>query len=115
MNVTIDIRQLGEVSLVDVAGRITLGKNVAALRDVVRGLLSRDCMKILLHLNEVDYIDSAGIGELVSSFTAAANRGAKLKLLNPSRRVRDLLKLAKIYDVFEIHDDEESALKSFSS
>jgi len=99
---------------VDVAGRITLGEGSSTLRDSVREMVSKGQKKILLNLGEVSYIDSSGIGELVSAFTTVTNGGGQLKLLNLTKRVRDLLQITKLYTVFDVHDSEVSAIRSFS-
>jgi anti-sigma B factor antagonist len=98
---------------VDVAGRITLGEGSSALRDTLRGLVSNGQKKILLNLGEVSYIDSSGIGELVSGFTTVTNSGGELKLLNLAKRVKDLLQITKLYTVFDVHEDEAAAVRSF--
>ncbi|HMD69946.1 MAG TPA: STAS domain-containing protein [Bryobacteraceae bacterium] len=107
-------RQIGDVSVVDVAGRITLGEGSSALRDTLRGLVSNGQKKILLNLGEVSYIDSSGIGELVSGFTTVTNSGGQLKLLNLAKRVKDLLQITKLYTVFDVHEDEAEAVRSFA-
>jgi anti-sigma B factor antagonist len=112
--VTLNSRQVGDVTVIDVAGRITLGEGSSALRDAIRDLVAKGGKKILLGLGEVNYIDSSGIGELVSSFTTVSNAGGALKLLNLTKRVKDLLQITKLYTVFEVFDDEASALRSFS-
>jgi anti-sigma B factor antagonist len=112
--VTLNSRQVGDVTVIDVAGRITLGEGSSALRDAIRDLVAKGGKKILLNLGEVNYIDSSGIGELVSSFTTVSNSGGALKLLNLTKRVKDLLQITKLYTVFEVFDDEASALRSFS-
>ena len=114
MSVTLKTRQVGDVTIVDAAGRITLGEGSSALRDTIRDLTSKGSKKIMLNLGEISYIDSSGIGELVSSFTTVANAGGSLKLLNLTKRVQDLLQITKLYTVFEVFDDEAAALKSFS-
>ena len=114
MSVTLNTRQVGDVSVVDVAGRITLGEGSSALRDTLRGLVSGGQKKILLNLGEVSYIDSSGIGELVSGFTTVTNRGGQLKLLNLAKRVKDLLQITKLYTVFDVHEDEAEAVRSFA-
>jgi anti-sigma B factor antagonist len=106
-------RQVGNVSVVDVAGRITLGEGSSNLRDTIRGLLTQGNKSVLLNLGEVSYIDSSGIGELVSGFTSVTNAGGQLKLLNLTKRVTDLLQITKLYTVFEIFDDEAKAVRSF--
>ncbi len=84
------------------------------LRDALRDLVAQGHKKVLLNLSEVSYIDSSGIGELVSAFTSVANQGGTLKLLGLNKRVKDLLQITKLYTVFEVHDDEASAIRSFS-
>jgi anti-sigma B factor antagonist len=99
---------------VDVAGRITLGEGSSALRDLLKDMVGKGQKKILLNLGEVSYIDSSGIGELVSAFTTIANQGGQLKLLNLAKRVKDLLQITKLYTVFDVHDDEAGAIRSFA-
>jgi anti-sigma B factor antagonist len=110
----LNTRQIGDVTVVDVAGRITLGEGSSALRDSVRDMVSQGHTKILLNLGEVSYIDSSGIGELVSAFTTVTNGGGHLKLLNLTKRVKDLLQITKLYTVFDVHDSEVSAIRSFT-
>jgi anti-sigma B factor antagonist len=107
-------RQVEGVTIVDMNGRITLGEGSVILRDTVRGLLTEDRKNILLNLADVTYIDSSGIGELVSAYTNVKNQGGDLKLLNLTKKVHDLLQITKLYTVFEIADDEAVAIKSFS-
>ena len=114
MSVKLTTRQVGDVSVVDVAGRITLGEGSSALRDTLRDMINKNQKKILLNLGEVNYIDSSGIGELVSGFTTVTNSGGNLKLLNLNKRVKDLLQITKLYTVFDIKDDEAAAIKSFT-
>ena len=114
MSVKLNSRQVGDVSVVDVAGRITLGEGSSALRDALRDMVSKNHKKILLNLGEVSYIDSSGIGELVSGFTSVTNSGGQLKLLGLSKRVKDLLQITKLYTVFDVHEEESSAIRSFA-
>ncbi|GAC1433208.1 MAG: STAS domain-containing protein [Acidobacteriaceae bacterium] len=114
MSVKLNTRQVGDVSVVDVSGRITLGEGSSALRDSLREMVGKGQKKILLNLGEVTYIDSSGIGELVSGFTTVANQGGQLKLLKLTKRVKDLLQITKLYTVFEVHEDEAEAIRSFS-
>lgn len=114
MSVKMSVRQVGDVSVVDVSGRITLGEGSSAFREVVRDLVGKGAKKILLNLADVSYIDSSGIGELVSGFTTAANHGGQVKLLGLTHRVRDLLQITKLYTVFEVFDDEGKAVSSFA-
>ena len=114
MSVKLNTRQVGDVSVVDVAGRITLGEGSSALRDLLREMVGKGEKKILLNLGDVSYIDSSGIGELVSGFTTVTNSGGQLKLLNLNKRVKDLLQITKLYTVFEVHEDEAAAIRSFA-
>ena len=113
MSVKLTTRQIGDVSVVDVAGRITLGEGSSALRDSLREMVGKGQKKILLNLGEVSYIDSSGIGELVSAFTTVTNGGGQLKLLNLTKRVKDLLQITKLYTVFDVHDSEVTAIRAF--
>ena len=106
-------RDAGKVTVVDLSGRITLGDGSALLRKTVRGLLDDQRMQILLNLADVDYIDSSGIGELVSGFTAVKNRNGNLKLLHLTKKVRDLLQITKLFTVFDVYTDEGTAVRSF--
>jgi len=113
VNLRISTRQVDGVDIVDCNGRITLGEGSVILKDVVRDLLSKGQKKILLNLKDVSYIDSAGIGELVSGFTTLTNAGGTLKLLGLTNRIKDLLQITKLYTVFDVHDDEAHAVRSF--
>jgi anti-sigma B factor antagonist len=106
-------RQVNGVTVVDMSGRITLGEGSVVLRDTIRDLLSKGQKKILLNLGNVTYIDSSGIGELVSAFTSVRNQGGELKLLNLTKKVHDLLQITKLYTVFDIKDDETAAIGAF--
>ena len=101
------------VAVVDMSGRITLGEGSVVLRDTIRDLIGKGNKKILLNLGDVTYIDSSGIGELVSAFTAVRREGGELKLLNLTKKVHDLLQITKLYTVFDIKDDEATAIKAF--
>ena len=107
------LRQVGNVSVLDLSGKITIGEGDVVLRDKVHELLDSGKNQILLNLDKISYMDSAGIGELVACYKRAAETGAKLKLLNPSGRVSDLLSLTKLQQVFDIYNDEKDALVSF--
>ena len=113
MSARLSSREVGEVMVVDVSGRITLGEGSSNLREGIRELLNQGKRKILLNLGEVSYIDSSGIGELVSAFTSVANQSGQLKLLHLTKRVKDLLQITKLYTVFDIYDDEAHAIRSF--
>lgn len=113
MSVNLTTRQVGDVTVVDAVGRITLGEGSSLLREDLRQMIGKGQKKILLNLAEVSYIDSSGIGELVSGFTTVTNQGGELKLLNLTKRVHDLLQITKLYTVFEVFDDEAAAVRSF--
>ena len=113
MSMKISTRQVDGVTIMDCSGRITLGEGSVTLRDTVRELLAKGQKKILLNLAEVNYIDSSGIGELVSAFTTTKNQAGELKLLNLTKKVNDLLQITKLYTVFDVKDDEAAAVKSF--
>ncbi len=113
MTMKANTRQIDGVMIVDLSGRITLGEGSVILRDTVRDLVGKGNKKILLNLGEVNYIDSSGIGELVSAFTSVRNQGGELKLLNLTKKVHDLLQITKLYTVFDVKDDETAAIKSF--
>ena len=108
------IRQVGDVIIVDLSGRITLGDGSGVVRETVKDVLKGGQKNLLLNLGDVSYIDSSGIGELVSGFTTVTNQHGQLKLLNLTKRVRDLLQITKLYTVFEVFDDETTAVRSFS-
>ena len=114
MSVKLNTRQVGDVTVMDVSGRITLGEGSSTLRDALRDLVAKGNKKILLNLGDVTYIDSSGIGELVSGFTTVANSGGTLKLLGLTKRVKDLLQITKLYTVFDVHEDEAHAVRSFA-
>ena len=107
-------RQVEGVTIVDLSGRITLGEGSVVLRDTVKDLLGKGQKKILLNLGDVSYIDSSGIGELVSAFTSVRNQGGELTLLHLTKKVHDLLQITKLYTVFDVKDDEAAAIGAFS-
>ena len=113
MSAKLSPRQVGEVVVIDVSGRITLGEGSSNLREGIREMLAKGTRKILLNLGDVSYIDSSGIGELVAAFTSVANQDGKLKLLNLTKRVKDLLQITKLYTVFDVYDNEAHAVASF--
>ena len=114
MSMKVTTRQVDGITILDLSGRITLGEGSVQLRDSVRDLLSKAQKQILLNLADVNYIDSSGIGELVSAFTTVRNQGGDLKLLNLTKKVHDLLQITKLYTVFDVKDDEASAVASFA-
>ncbi len=113
MKMTTSTRQVGDITVVDISGRIELGDESAALRELISDLLSKGNKKILLNLGDVQYIDSSGLGALVSAFTSVRKQQGELKLLNLTNKVSDLMQITKLYTVFEIMNDEAVALKSF--
>ena len=114
MSMKASTRQVDGVTIVDLSGRITLGEGSVVLRDTVKDLLGKGQKKILLNLGDVSYIDSSGIGELVSAFTSVRNQGGELKLLHLTKKVHDLLQITKLYTVFDVKDDEAAAIASFN-
>lgn len=114
MSMKATIRQVDSVTVVDISGRITLGEGCSQLRELIREQLGKGNRYVLLNLADVTYIDSSGIGELVSGYTAVSNQGGQLKLLNLTKKVHDLLQITKLYTVFDVHDDEAKAVTSFS-
>ncbi len=108
-------RETGNITIVDLSGKISLGEGSALLRKTIRGLLDNGNNKILMNLGDVNYIDSSGIGELVSGYTAVRSRQGELKLLNLTRKVHDLLQITKLFTVFEVYTDEHTAVASFKS
>ena len=110
---TINQRQEGDVTILDLSGRITIGEGSVLLRQTVKDLLESGKKKILLNLGDVSYVDSSGIGELVSSYTTTSNRGGQLKLLNLGKKIKDLLMITKLLTVFQTYEDEQTAISSF--
>jgi anti-sigma B factor antagonist len=113
MSMKVATRQVDGITILDLSGRITLGEGSVTLRDAVHDVLAKGSKKILLNLENINYIDSSGIGELVSGFTSVRNAGGELKLLNLTKKVHDLLQITKLYTVFDIWDNEASAISAF--
>ncbi|MBP1595032.1 MAG: anti-anti-sigma factor [Acidobacteria bacterium] len=109
----IDTRSVGDISVLDCSGKITLGEGTMAIRNTVREVLKNGGKKIVLNLADVNYIDSSGIGELVSSYTTVTNQGGHLKLLNLTKKIQELLAITKLLTVFQVYDTEKSAIESF--
>lgn len=109
----INERQAGDVTVLDLSGKITIGEGSVALRSGIRRLLEEGKKRILLNLAQVSYVDSSGIGELVSSYTAINKEGGQLKLLNLTQKIQDLLTITKLLTVFDVYDSEAEALNSF--
>jgi anti-sigma B factor antagonist len=114
MDMTTSSRNVGDIAIVDISGRIVLGEESAALRNVISELLKNGQKKILLNLGDVTYIDSSGLGQLVSTFTTVRRQNGELKLFNLNNKVHDVLQITKLYTVFDISNDEAAAVKSFS-
>lgn len=113
MSLKADNRQVDGVAVVDLSGRIVLGEATTTLREVLQNLASQGQKKILLNLAEVSYIDSSGLGALVSGYTTITGQAGQLKLLNLTAKVKDLLQITKLLTVFEVFTDEASAVRSF--
>jgi anti-sigma B factor antagonist len=111
----IDQRAIGDVTILDLKGKITLGEGDELLKDKVNSLVNQGHKKIVLNLADVPYIDSAGLGEIVRTYTTVSRQGGSLKLLNLTKRITDLLAITKLLTVFETFDTEAEAIKSFSA
>src|SRR5438445_13614426 len=112
MSMVLKARRLDDVVILDLSGRITMGEGTLILREQIKKLLNAGDRKFLLNLADVNYIDSSGLGELVTSFTTVRNHAGQLKLLNLTRRVQDLLQITKLLTVFEAFNSETEAIKS---
>ena len=113
MSVKASTRQLEDITIVDLSGQIKLGDGTQVLRGIVKDLLSKGEKKILLNLADVTYIDSSGIGELVGAFTSVGNQGGEMKLLQLTKKVKDVLAITKLLTVFDVKDDEAAAIAAF--
>lgn len=114
MGVTLATRQAGRVTILDISGNIVFGEDLASLRYLVSGLLSKGDNQIVFNLSDVDHIDSSGLSYLVSALTSAREQGGELKLLNLTKRVQDTMRFTKLNAVFDILDKEAEAIKSFA-
>jgi len=114
LSVRVNIRQVGDIHVIEMVGRITIGEGSSALREAVRDMVARNQNKIVLNMAEVPYIDSSGIGELVQAYSTVTKRGGQFKLSNLTDRVRQLLKISKHDMLFDIHEQEAAAVQSFS-
>jgi anti-sigma B factor antagonist len=110
----IESRTIGEVKILDFSGQITLGEGTKTTRETVRSVLEQGGKKMILNLAEVNYIDSAGIGELVSAFTSVTNKGGQLKLVHLTKRIKELMTITKLLTVFQVYEDEQAAIASFN-
>jgi len=106
-------REINDVAIIDFSGKITLGEGSSTLRRTIKELIDKGHRKIVLNLYDVDYIDSSGLGELVSGYTTVRNAEGELKLLHLTKRVHDLLQITRLFTVFDVQSDEETALRSF--
>lgn len=111
----IDERIVADVTILDLKGKMTLGEGDELLKDRINSLVGQGKKKLLLNLEGVPYIDSAGLGEVVRTYTTVSRQGGKLKLLNLTKRIQDLLSITKLLTVFETYDNEEEAVKSFAA
>lgn len=111
----IDERKVGDVTILDIKGKLTLGDGDELLRNKINSLLSTGAKKLVLNLGDVPYIDSAGLGEVVRTYTTVNRQGGALKLLNLTKRIQDLLAITKLLTVFETFDTEAEAVKSFGA
>ena len=110
----IEMRTIGDIRILDCSGKITLGEGTMAVRNTVRDILKDNGKKIILNLADVNYIDSSGIGELVSTYTTVTNNGGQLKLLSLTKKIHELLQITKLLTVFQVFDSESAAVASFS-
>ena len=108
-----EIRKVGDVQIVDWKGKITLGEETMAIRNTVRDIVKSGGKKLVLNLGEVNYIDSSGVGELVSTYTTVTNAGGQLKLLNLTKKIHELLAITKLLTVFQVFENEPAVLASF--
>ena len=111
----IEERVVGEVTILDLKGKITLGEGDEALKDKINSLIQQNRKRILLTLADVPYIDSAGLGEIVRTYTTVSRQGGQLKLVNLTKRITDLLSITKLLTVFETFESESEAVQSFSA
>jgi len=109
------IREVGDVTVIDMDGRITLGEGSSLLRDLIQQSLAKSRRKIVMNMAGIVYIDSTGLGELVSGYRLIKSEGGEIKLLNLNKKVTDLLQITKLYTVFDIHNQEAQAVASFHS
>ena len=115
MSVKLTTREVNDIVIIDLSGRLTMGEACAAVRDELRDQIDHGVRKLLFNLADVSYIDSAGLGELTAAYTSVRNRGGALKLLNLTKRVQDLMQITKLYTIFDIYDNEKQAFASFAS
>ena len=109
----IEVRTVGDIKIIDWNGKITLGEGTLAVRKMVRDIVNAGTKKIILNLAEVNYIDSAGVGELMAAYTSVTNSGGKLKLLNLTKKLQEVLAITKLLTVFDVFNNEKAAVDSF--
>ena len=114
MEITIARRTVDDIKILDCSGKIVLGEGTMTVRNMVRDILAANGKKIILNLGDVNYIDSSGIGELVSTYTTVTNAGGQLKLLNLTKKIQELLAITKLLTVFQVFEDEQAAIASFN-
>ena len=115
MALTARTRRVGDVAIVDLSGKITLGENTGILRDELKSVLAQGNKNIILNMKDVSYVDSAGLGELVGAYTTATNAGGAVKLLHLQGKMRDLMQITKLFTIFPTFDDEQQAVSSFGA
>jgi anti-sigma B factor antagonist len=115
MALTAKTRRVGNVAIVDLSGKITLGENTGILRDELRSVLAQGNKNIILNMKDVGYVDSAGLGELVGAYTTATNQGGAVKLLHLQGKMRDLMQITKLFTIFPTFDNEQQAVSSFGA
>jgi anti-sigma B factor antagonist len=115
MALTANVRHFGDIAIVDLDGKITLGENTGILRDNLKSLLAQGSKNIVLNMAGVGYVDSAGLGELVGAYTTAQNQGGTVKLLHLQTKMKDLMQVTKLHTIFATYEDEQSAIDSFAA
>ena len=115
MSLKLSTREVKDIIIIDLSGRLTMGEPCAAIRDEIRDEIGQGNRKVVFNLGDVSYIDSAGLGELTAAYTSVKNRDGQLKLLNLTKRVHDLMQITKLYTVFDVYDDEKKVIASFGS
>jgi anti-sigma B factor antagonist len=113
MSCKASVRHVGDVAVVDISGRLTLGDGSGMIRNTIKDLVTAGERRILLNLKDVSYMDSAGLGEMVGAYATVSNMGGYIKLLNTQGKIKDLLQVTKLYTVFATFDDEAQAVRSF--
>jgi anti-sigma B factor antagonist len=113
MSLKVNVRQVGQVAVIDLSGKITLGEGSGTLRDTVAEVAGKGNKNILLNMADVSYIDSAGLGEMVGSYTSVTNKGGQLKMVNLQTKLKDLMQITKLHTVFHVFEAEDEAIASF--